>query len=50
LAAVLVTCASGPAAAQAYDSFTLGAGFAPDPQTGTGETGGGVQANRCGTH
>lgn len=48
LAAVLIGCASGPAAAQAYNSFTLGAGFTPDPQTGNGETGGQTQATRFG--
>ena len=48
LAAVLIGCASGPAAAQSYNSFTLGAGFTPDPQTGNGETGGQTQATRFG--
>lgn len=46
LAAALI--ASGPAAAQSYNSFTLGAGFTPDPQTGSGETGGQTQATRFG--
>ena len=48
LAAAALVCASGPAAAQAYNSFTLGAGFTPDPQTGTGETGGQTLASRFG--
>ncbi|MEF3082037.1 hypothetical protein V3391_07390 [Luteimonas sp. SMYT11W] len=48
LAAALTICANGPATAQAYNSFTLGAGFTPDPQTGNGETGGATQASRFG--
>jgi len=48
LVAALLACAAAPAAAQSYSSFTLGAGFTPDPQTGTGETGGGTQASRFG--
>lgn len=50
LATALIACASGPAAAQAYNNFILGAGFTPDPQTGNGDTGGPTQASRFGPH
>ncbi len=33
-----------------YRDFTLGAGFMPDPQYGTGQTGGPVNASRYGNH
>ena len=33
-----------------YGDFVLGAGFMPDPQTASGQTGGSVQATRYGAH
>lgn len=39
---------AGAAFAQDYTPFSLGAGFMPDPQTGTGDTGGPVDAGTLG--
>ncbi len=51
----LILCASlalaslaGGAHAQAYRDFTIGAGFTPDPQVGTGTTGGSRDASMYG--
>lgn len=41
---------TGPASGGMYANFTLGAGFTPDPQIGTGTTGGGVAASTYGGH
>lgn len=48
LAAVALACASSQAAAQVASTFKIGAGFTPDPQTGTGTTGGATDATRFG--
>lgn len=47
-AAVVALCVAGAAQAQAYRDFTVGAGFTPDPQSGTGQTGGATSASRFG--
>lgn len=44
VAAMLWLGFAASGAAQDYQNFTLGAGFMPDPQTGTGTTGGAVDA------
>ena len=46
----LSEAAPGAAAGGQYANFRLGAGFTPDPQVGTGATGGGVQASTYGAH
>lgn len=43
--ALVLALAAAPALAQ---DFTLGAGFTPDPQVGTGTTGGDGDASRFG--
>lgn len=50
-AGLLLTClllVAPPAPAQRYSDFTVGAGFRPDPQIGTGRTGGDGHASRFG--
>lgn len=42
--AALLIFASASASAQQYRNFEIGGGFTPDPQTGTGTTGGAVDA------
>ena len=41
---------AGAAVGGMYANFTLGAGFTPDPQVGSGTTGGGVAASTYGAH
>ncbi len=45
IAAAALVCAVSAASAQTYSSFTIGAGFVPDPQTGSGTTGGSRDAS-----
>jgi hypothetical protein len=47
LSMVLLLAASATAGAQQYRNFSIGAGFEPDPQTGTGTTGGAVDAAKA---
>lgn len=47
-ATLALAAASGAAQAQAYRDFTIGAGFTPDPQVGTGTTGGSRDASSFG--
>ena len=47
-ATLALAAASGAAQAQAYRDFTIGAGFTPDPQVGTGTTGGSRDASNFG--
>jgi hypothetical protein len=49
LVVALLLCVGSAACAQKdYSNFTLGAGFTPDPQTGTGHTGGSVDISGLG--
>ncbi|MFC4728407.1 hypothetical protein [Coralloluteibacterium thermophilus] len=48
LVAAALVCASTPALAD-YENFTIGAGFTPDPMTGSGQTGGNSDAARFGS-
>lgn len=48
LAASVLMCTPALVAAQDYGNFEIGAGFTPDPQTGSGVSGGSVDASSFG--